>query len=698
MTTRLRNERGQVIVLAAVMIPVFLLMTALVLDAGSWFAHKRQLQNRADAAALAAGDELAKRWPACITDPASQTAITAVAKHYGGALESGGVSVDPNAVNTEVVDNSKFDIAINSTSYNAGTDNSDGGGACFDHRANPAPEGESDISPAGGTWVDVKVKEKDTKSFAGAFGVDLLQNRARARVELLESSQGDQFVPLAVPEEEVVKARVRFINDCDGSVMKSVALKPLQQAYQTSSGMSLWGPDPSGTAASVAPGTVSLATPSTVPVPNTSPICNGNSERDYTPIRVEVRVAGRPDIDISDSVSCSTLQSTTSADCYSNISQLRVYQPVNGLFGDRPQIRNVTLSPSGANPCVTDPYYSRPATPAACTFDASVFMDWGSRPIPNATFTATIQVDNGATRNLVGPTPQGTWTATQVPISALGAGNVRVHWTYQLTSGSWGPGGLLGCTNKKPCSQSGNTAVHQVNLGDDPTGNTDPPSDVVGAVKLTSGPSITSSEVHSAETNTTVTPYVTIGIHSALQPGNWAVLRLRSGQNNYSVICDPVLGPAELRRLDGGVLLRLPGALRVERHVDELVLVEHVHEVVPGHQLVVLVLRHSTECELSAFAVGVRPARRRRQRVHGGRRHRACDRELQEPQRRSARTGLAGEVPVAQVPVQQRHHVQRRPELPVARRPTRDQAVRRAVGRVQERQDRGTGKSCRCCA
>ena len=45
--------------------------------------------------------------------------------------------------------------------------------------------------------------------------------------------------------------------------------------------------------------------------------------------------------------------------------------------------------------------------------------------------------------------------------------------------------------------------------------------------------------MHSAETNTTVTPYVTIGIHSALQPGDWSVLRLRSGQNNYSVICDP---------------------------------------------------------------------------------------------------------------------------------------------------------------
>ena len=50
-----RDEGGQVIVLSAVMIPVFLLMAALVLDVGNWYTHKRQLQNRADAAAFAAG-------------------------------------------------------------------------------------------------------------------------------------------------------------------------------------------------------------------------------------------------------------------------------------------------------------------------------------------------------------------------------------------------------------------------------------------------------------------------------------------------------------------------------------------------------------------------------------------------------------------------------------------------------------------
>ena len=55
------NERGQVIVLAAVMIPVMLLLTALVVDVGNWYTHKRQLQNRADAGALAGGLSVRRR-------------------------------------------------------------------------------------------------------------------------------------------------------------------------------------------------------------------------------------------------------------------------------------------------------------------------------------------------------------------------------------------------------------------------------------------------------------------------------------------------------------------------------------------------------------------------------------------------------------------------------------------------------------
>jgi Flp pilus assembly protein TadG len=533
---RLQDERGQVIVLAAVMIPVFLLLTALVVDVGNWYSHKRQLQNRADAGALAAGEQLTKVWPACITDAAKEATVMAAAKQFSGDPATAG------AVNTEIADQSKFNTQVNSTGYSTGSDNTDGAsGPCQPHPATPGTENESNITPGGGTWIDVKVKERDTKSLFGAFGVDLLQNRARARVELHEASAGDQFVPLAIPEEDLDHARIRFINDCNGSVLAASDLKKLQQPYQTDPTMTLWGPA-SGSAPSVAPGQIPFSTPNSVPVPNTAGC--GDSQRDYTPIRVEVRVAGRSDINIGDSVSCATLQAKTSADCYPNISQIRVYQPAAGLFGDRPQIRDVSFSPSGARPCVTDPYYSRTTATPNCTFDASVFMDWGSRPTANATFQASVSVDGSTAVNMSGSAPQSTWTAAQVPISTVGPHTVRVSWRYELTNGTWPPGGLTGCTNKNnnPCVQQGTTAVHQVNLGDDPSGSVDPPSDVVGAVKFTSGPydpKVPQAPVNSAETGTTFNPIVTVGFRSSIRPGSWAVLRLRSGQRNFSVICDP---------------------------------------------------------------------------------------------------------------------------------------------------------------
>jgi putative Flp pilus-assembly TadE/G-like protein len=52
------NERGQAFVLTVVLMTVLLGMTALVLDVGSWFRTKRQLQATADAAALAGAQAL----------------------------------------------------------------------------------------------------------------------------------------------------------------------------------------------------------------------------------------------------------------------------------------------------------------------------------------------------------------------------------------------------------------------------------------------------------------------------------------------------------------------------------------------------------------------------------------------------------------------------------------------------------------
>src|SRR5438067_6069672 len=53
-----RSERGQVIMLAALVLPLLLGMAALAVDVGGYSAHRRDLQNAADAIALAAARDL----------------------------------------------------------------------------------------------------------------------------------------------------------------------------------------------------------------------------------------------------------------------------------------------------------------------------------------------------------------------------------------------------------------------------------------------------------------------------------------------------------------------------------------------------------------------------------------------------------------------------------------------------------------
>src|SRR2546423_754463 len=58
MSRLVRSEQGQTVVMSLVFMTVLLGMAALVVDVGSWFLDRRQLQSAVDAAALAAGQEL----------------------------------------------------------------------------------------------------------------------------------------------------------------------------------------------------------------------------------------------------------------------------------------------------------------------------------------------------------------------------------------------------------------------------------------------------------------------------------------------------------------------------------------------------------------------------------------------------------------------------------------------------------------
>src|SRR5215210_471026 len=65
------GERGAVIVMVALWLPVLLIVMTFVVDVSNWFVHKRHLQMQADAGALAAAQEY--RFP-CSDSPILQKA------------------------------------------------------------------------------------------------------------------------------------------------------------------------------------------------------------------------------------------------------------------------------------------------------------------------------------------------------------------------------------------------------------------------------------------------------------------------------------------------------------------------------------------------------------------------------------------------------------------------------------------------
>ena len=101
--TRIRNERGQATVLTVLFLVVLLGMGALVLDLGSWFREQRDTQSDADAAALAAAQEL----------PGDLPTADALGRQY---LVKNGVHDTPNITfSRKFVDNDTVTVSVGGT-------------------------------------------------------------------------------------------------------------------------------------------------------------------------------------------------------------------------------------------------------------------------------------------------------------------------------------------------------------------------------------------------------------------------------------------------------------------------------------------------------------------------------------------------------------------------------------------------------
>lgn len=89
---RFRDDRGAVLVLATLLLGALMAMSALVIDVGSWFWQQRRLQSAADAATLAAAQDLP------VTAAASTAATTYAGDNVSGLNSWTPTFPDPNTI------------------------------------------------------------------------------------------------------------------------------------------------------------------------------------------------------------------------------------------------------------------------------------------------------------------------------------------------------------------------------------------------------------------------------------------------------------------------------------------------------------------------------------------------------------------------------------------------------------------------
>jgi putative Flp pilus-assembly TadE/G-like protein len=207
---RARDDRGVVLVMFAVWLPVLLAFVVFVVDVGNWFVHKRHLQMQADAGALAGGG--------VFTVPCNDAPIVATSRKYAG---------DPNAIgpyNVQVppTDPANVHVLVNSTNYwnEGGNDYTDGG------------------PPCSAAMVDLKLTEADLPLFFGVIpGLSVVPAiNAHARVSIQQLSYSGGGLPIAVPDVDPTKAQAKFIDETTGAVLATTDLMNTGVA----NGLSIW--------------------------------------------------------------------------------------------------------------------------------------------------------------------------------------------------------------------------------------------------------------------------------------------------------------------------------------------------------------------------------------------------------------------------------------------------------------------------
>lgn len=200
----LQSERGQVVILFALLIPVLIGTGSIVIGIGNWYTHGKHLQTKADASALAGGGVWG--FP-CAAD--SDPAIELQARTYVGAHTQADGTVFNSTLNPQVggVGASSIHAILN-------------GSAWYDDDSNPSAADKND--PAGSLCeamvLDVKVTESNSFPLFSLipFFPDI-KRKARVEIREVESLRG--LLPFAVRVPKPVSAAAMFYNEATGGIL-----------------------------------------------------------------------------------------------------------------------------------------------------------------------------------------------------------------------------------------------------------------------------------------------------------------------------------------------------------------------------------------------------------------------------------------------------------------------------------------------
>jgi Flp pilus assembly protein TadG len=496
-----RDERGQTLVLFAVVLPLILMMGVITVDVGNWWVHRRHLQTQVDAAALAGGTQFT---PCFNEDPVQvakgNQAIRDEALRYGGDW------LRDNAThNLQVQEPGDVRVVLNSATYWAkanGTDPTSGYG--LDDSLPPVPPATTG-DPCAQGFLDVKATDHVAPLLWGLIPVPASPKR-HARVELQPPVELQGVLPWAVPDVDPLAVAAIFVDEDNGEVLyRDYLIKQTLPPGDPLAGLGVWELD----------------------------FLNFNVTRENIGVIFLVSKEINPPLpSIGSGPPYTCNQAPRRWACYSGGDREDGLGFIHGYDNEKngtltqPAIKDVKLNSAGSCATISGnlsvPYFVLEGDDGAgnnCTVGIEAVVDFGTPGCPPPSDNAEVSA-NG--QNLT--CSAGKWTGTGVTLDAeSGRQQVNLHWSTNPP----GPAKDNGDFNK--------VAVPYV-ANDDPSGPGD--SGPVWYLEMTSGGTFANSL---PDNEPGVTVHVKVGLKPPLTSGQLVGLRVSSdspSSKTQAIDCD----------------------------------------------------------------------------------------------------------------------------------------------------------------